>query len=153
MNKINPEYVDELKTIINTSQFPVHMNMTLDGIGIDEAQVSIRLDDCHLQAFGIVHGGTLATLIDTVTFWAAFMRLPEDAGLVNVDLKLNYLAQAVTGKLTAKGRCLRPGKTISYAEAGVYDEAGTLVAHGTSSLMALPGKGLKLAHTKFSSGE
>jgi len=24
-------------------------------------------------------------MIDTVTFWAVFMRIPEDAGLVNID--------------------------------------------------------------------
>lgn len=149
MNQLNPEYLAELKTVVSTSQFPRHMAMTLDDIQVDEARVSISLADCHLQLFGIVHGGTLATLIDTATFWSAFLRLPEDAGLVNVDLKLNYLSSVKTGKLTAKGRCLRPGRTISYSEAGVYDDAGTLVAHGASTLMALPGKGLNLKHAKF----
>ena len=41
----------------------------------------------HLQAYGIVHGGVLATLIDTATFWSVYLRIPEDAGLVNIDLK------------------------------------------------------------------
>ena len=91
----------------------------------------------------------IATLIDTATFWAAFLRLPEDAGLVNVDLKLNYLKAATRGHLRAEGRCLRAGRQISYAEARVFDEAGDMVAHGTSTLMALPGKGLKLGVTKF----
>ncbi|HEY5780770.1 MAG TPA: PaaI family thioesterase, partial [Lysobacter sp.] len=74
---------------------------------------------------------------------------PEDAGLVNVDLKLNYLKAVTGGHLRAEGRCLRAGRQISYTEASVLDESGELVAHGTSTLMALPGKGLKLGIAKF----
>jgi acyl-coenzyme A thioesterase PaaI-like protein len=53
------------------------------------------------------------------------------------------------GRLRAEGGCLRAGRQISYTEASVLDEAGELVAHGTSTLMALPGKGLKLGIAKF----
>jgi len=72
--------------------------------------------------------------------------------MVNVDLKLNYLKAVSQGRLRAEGRCLRAGRVISYAEASVFDAAGELVAHGTSTLMALPGKGLKLGLPKFLAG-
>ena len=149
MQKVNPAYVEALKTIVKKSPYPSHMRMVLDRIEIDRAQVVIRLDDCHLQPYGIVHGGVIATLIDTATFWAAFLRLPEDAGLVNVDLKLNYLQSVIDGRLTAKGNCLRPGRSISYSEAAVFDENENLIAHGTSTLMVLPEKGMKLSVRKF----
>ena len=102
-----------------------------------------------LQAFGIVHGGVLATLVDTATFWAVFLRLPDGCGLVNIDLKLNYLKPALNGKLTAEGRAIRSGRTISYAEANVLDEDGQLIVHGTSTLMSMPGKGLPVSTKKF----
>ena len=35
----------------------------------------------HMQPFGIVHGGVLATMIDTAAFWVAFLRLPEVDGV------------------------------------------------------------------------
>ena len=79
----------------------------------------------------------------------AFLRLPPDAGLVNIDLKLNYLQPANAGRLTATGRCIRPGRTLSYTEAHVYDERGELLAHGTSTLMALPGRGIDVGVAKF----
>jgi len=123
--------------------------MEIDHIELDGADIVINLADCHLQPFGIVHGGVIATMIDTATFWAAFLRLPKDAGLVNVDLKLNYLQPVTGGKLIAKGFCLRPGNSISYSEARVFNEKKILVAHGTSTLMVLPGKGLKLNAGKF----
>ncbi|MFO7712908.1 PaaI family thioesterase [Desulfosarcina sp.] len=149
MDRPNPAYVNQLINVVNTSPFPAHMLMALKAIEFDHARVVLKCDTCHLQPYGIVHGGVLATLIDTATFWAAFLRLPEHDGLVNVDLKLNYLMPVSAGTLTASGRCIRAGQSISYAEAGVTNADGQLVAHGTSTLMALPGKGLALGLSKF----
>jgi acyl-coenzyme A thioesterase PaaI-like protein len=44
--------------------------------------------------------------------------------------------------MIAKGKSLRVGKTICLGEAGIVDEAGTLLAHGTSTMMIL--KDLKI---------
>jgi uncharacterized protein (TIGR00369 family) len=145
----NPDYMNELMTIVNTSPYPDHMSMQLAAIALDRATIELRLKKCHLQPYGIVHGGVIATLIDTATFWSVFMRLPEEDGLVNIDLKLNYLKPVETGLLKAEGRAIRSGKSISYAEAKVWDAEGGLIAHGTSTLMTLPDKGLKLGHRKF----
>ncbi|WP_372681338.1 PaaI family thioesterase [Desulfosarcina sp.] len=145
----NPAYIGALIDVVNSSPFPTHMRMQLIAIAFDHAVVSLKIDTCHFQPYGIVHGGVLATLIDTATFWAAYLRLPGDDGLVNIDLKLNYLKPAGEGMLTATGRCIRAGRSLSYAEAGVSDADGNLVAHGTSTLMALPGKGLAFKENKF----
>lgn len=149
METVNPAYVEELKSLVKHSPYPSHMVMQIDDIEIDKSTIALDLAECHMQPFGIVHGGVLATLIDTATFWAAFLRLPQETGLVNVDLKLNYLQPAVRGKLTAVGRCLRPGRVISYSEAKVVDENQALLAHGTSTLMSLDNKGLRLSESKF----
>lgn len=145
----NPAYVEALKDMVKNSPYPSHMQMTLDQIEFDAAKVVIKLAKCHLQPYGIVHGGVVATIIDTATFWAAFLRLPEASGLVNVDLKLNYLQSVIDGKLTARGTCIRPGRSICYSVASVYDENDSLIAHGTSTLMVLPEKELKVAVPKF----
>ncbi|WP_373499162.1 PaaI family thioesterase [Desulfococcus sp.] len=149
MLKPNPEYIEELIHVVGSAPYPSHMSMRLAAIDIDSAEIVLEAGPCHLQPFGIVHGGVLATLIDTATFWAVFMRIPEEAGLVNIDLKLNYLKPVVCGRLTAEGCAIRSGKSISYAEARVLGADGALLAHGTSTLMTLPGKGLKLKARKF----
>jgi uncharacterized protein (TIGR00369 family) len=145
----NPDYIKAVQDSVHTAPYPELIGMEFAALDFDSCRIDLDLGKRHMQPFGIVHGGVLATLIDTATFWAAFLRLPEDAGLVNVDLKLNYLKAVAGGHLRAEGRCLRAGRQISYAEASVFDEAGELIAHGTSTLMALPGKGLKLGVRKF----
>lgn len=146
---LNPAYLERLYQAVNTSPFPRHLPMRIAAIGEGTARVELTIAECHLQPFGIVHGGVFATLIDTATFWAAFSVLPEDAGLVNVDLKLNYLAPAASGMLIAEGRCIRSGRSLSYAEARITSGDGSLLAHGTSTLIALPGKGISLGPSKF----
>ena len=135
MLRPNPAYIEEIKEILKGSPFPFYMSMRLTSMDLDRATLELDLNKNHLQPFGIVHGGVIATLIDSATFWSVFMRIPEDAGLVNVDLKLNYLKPVSSGALTAEGLSIRSGKTISYSEARVFDTAGELLAHGTSTLM------------------
>ena len=149
MQQPNDDYINKLIDMVNTSPYPKHLRMQLVSISVDQAVVKLNTEQCHLQPFGIVHGGVLATLIDTATFWSVFLRLPEDAGLVNIDLKLNYLKSISSGLMTVQGRCIRAGRTINYAEASVKDKEGNLVAHGTSTLMVLPGKGIRVGVKKF----
>jgi uncharacterized protein (TIGR00369 family) len=149
MQQPNDDYINKLIEMVNTSPYPRHLRMELVSISVDQAVVKLKTEQCHLQPFGIVHGGVLATLIDTATFWSVFLRLPEDAGLVNIDLKVNYLKSVSTGAMTAQGRCIRAGRSINYAEASVKDKEGNLVAHGTSTLMVLPGKGVRVGAKKF----
>ncbi|MCJ7538103.1 MAG: PaaI family thioesterase [Desulfobacterales bacterium] len=149
MQQPNDNYINKLIEMVNTSPFPHHLRMQLVSISVDQAMVKLKTEQCHLQPFGIVHGGVLATLIDTATFWSVFLRLPEDVGLVNIDLKLNYLKSISTGLMTAEGRCIRAGRSINYAEASIKDKEGNLIAHGTSTLMVLPGKGIRVGAKKF----
>lgn len=145
----NPQYIIEIQQRVRTSPFPEHMAMQLTEMALDRARVELELGTCHLQPFGLVHGGVIATLIDTATFWAVFMRIPADAGLVNVDLKLNYLRPVKKGRLIAEGRRIKDGRSICYSEANVHDETGKLIAHGTSTLMVLPGQGIQTNAEKF----
>lgn len=149
MQKINPLFVEEVQETVKNSPFPSHMSMRLTAMEVDCATVLLETGEEHLQPFGIVHGGVLATLIDTATFWSVFMRIPEEAGLVNIDLKLNYLSSVKGGRLRAEGKAIRSGSRISYSEARVYDAGGKLIAHGTSTLMILPDRGLKVKNRKF----
>ncbi len=149
MNKLNPAYLEKIIETVNSSPFPRHISMTLKELVYERAVMEIKISEEHFQPFGMVHGGVAATLIDSVTFWAVFCRIPEDAGLVNVDLKLNYLQTVKSGALTAYGKAIRTGRSISYAEAKIFNTEEKLIAHGTSTLMTLPGKGIHLSMHKF----
>ena len=143
MKKINPVYIKRVNQMVNRSPYFELLSMEIKEVGLGFSVLGIELAQKHLQPFGMVHGGVFASIIDAAAFWAIFYDIDDqDAGATTVDLKLNYLAPAASGKLLAKGRQIKLGKTLGYAEAEVTDENGKILAHGTSTLMLLPGKGL-----------
>ena len=140
----NPQYRERLFAQINDAPFVRHMGMRITDLGWGRATVELTASEFRLQPFGVIHGGNIATLIDTATFWACFLSMDSDEdGLTSVDLKLNYLAPARVETLRCTGTLIKAGKTIFYAEAEVLTADNRLIAHGTSTLMRLPGLGVK----------
>ena len=145
MTKLNPEYVKQINKLTNRCPYFELLSMSIIDVGIGFSVLETDLAEKHLQPFGFVHGGVFASIIDAATFWAVFYGIKEqNDGVTTADLKLNYLAPATSGKLIAKGRQIKLGKTLGYAEAEVSDDSGRIVAHGTSTVILLPGKGLTL---------
>jgi uncharacterized protein (TIGR00369 family) len=141
----NPQYRERLFALIDGSPFVRHMGMRITDLAWGRATFEMEAAEFRLQPFGVAHGGNIATLIDSATFWACFLAMDsDDDGLASVDLKLNYLAPARVEALRCEGRLIKAGKTLSYAEAEVRGDDGRLIAHGTSTLMRLPGLGVKL---------
>ena len=139
----NPEYIERVNRLVNRSPFFELLSMKIVDVGPGFSVVEIELSQKHLQPFGFVHGGVFAAIVDAAAFWAVFYQIEnQNAGATTVDVKLNYLAPAVSGKIIAKGRQIKLGKTLGYAEAEVSTESGKLLTHGTSTLILLPGKGL-----------
>ena len=143
MKKPNPKYVERVNRLVNNSPYFSLLSMKIIEVGIGYSQMEVNIEQKHLQPFGLVHGGVFASIIDAAAFWATYYGVEDqNSGLTTVDLKLNYLAPAASGKLVASGRQIKLGKTLGYAEAKIKSEAGKILAHGTSTVMIQSGRGL-----------
>ena len=143
MKRPNPEYIERINRLVNNSPYFSLLSMKILNIGVGYSHLEIDIGKKHLQPFGLVHGGVFASIIDAAAFWAIYYDVEDqNAGLTTVDLKLNYLAPATSGKLVAKGRKIKLGKTLGYAEAEVKSKKGRILAHGTSTVMIQHEKGL-----------
>ncbi len=147
MRKLNPEYVEKVVEIANGCPYFTHLGMRITLLKNRIADVEMDLRKVHLQAFGYTHGGAVASLIDTAAFWSGHCELAEDQGITTVDLKVNYLSPLQKGSIIARGRLLKLGRKLGLGEASVFDQDGKLVAHGTSTLIIVPGLGLAGGHT------
>jgi uncharacterized protein (TIGR00369 family) len=141
MKKINPNYVTRVSALANRCPYFELLSMQIRSVDRGYSRIEVDLSRKHLQPFGVVHGGVFASMIDAAAFWALYYDVEdESAGVTTVELKLNYLAPATTGRLIARGRQIKVGKTLGYAEAEVTDDDDRLLAHGTSTVIILPGK-------------
>lgn len=141
MRKLNPDYLSAVLKLVNNSPYFRLLSMKILELSPGRALIETVVEEKHIQAFGFVHGGALASIIDTAAFWSAFCDLDENTGITTVDLKLNYLAPVKEGKLIARGKRLKMGKTLGLGEAEILSENGKLIAQGTSTLIVLPGFG------------
>ena len=137
MKKLNPDYVRTVASVANGSPYFMLLSMELRSVGWGESLLEIRVQEKHLQPFGIVHGGVYSSLVDAAAFWAVYSQVDQGQGMTTVELKLNFLAPSSAGHLIARGRSLRLGKTLGLGESTVEDERGNLLAHGTSTTMIL----------------
>lgn len=143
MSAFNPEYKTKLIHLLNESPFINHIGMQFVEIGKGICKVRMPYSPYRLQPFDVVHGGNVASLIDSATLWSCFVDLgSDDDGLTSVDLKLNYLSSVKDEGLVCDAKLIKAGKTISLAEARVFTESGRLIAFGTSTIMRMNNKGL-----------
>lgn len=96
----------------------------------------------HENPMGTMHGGVLATLVDTTMGCALSSTLPVNTGFTTVELKTNFLRAitTATGRIDAVGWVVHPGSRIALTEARVSDATGALLAHATSTCMILRGE-------------
>ena len=137
-SQINPKYTEALAMIVNSCPYFSLLSMEIKDLQWGTSLLEVQLEEKHLQPFGMVHGGVIASVIDAAAFWAVFPQVEKGKGLTTVEMKINYLAPAQKGKLLAQGRCIKMGRSLALGEAQVKDSNGILVAHGTATMMVVP---------------
>lgn len=101
---------------------------------IKSGEVSVCLDvrDELKQNQGVVHGGAVASLIDTASAFAILTRLAPDETVTTTDLTIHYLRPATVGRLIATGRIIRMGRRMFVVNVDVTN-GGRLVATAVTS--------------------
>jgi uncharacterized protein (TIGR00369 family) len=91
---------------------------------------------------GSVHGGWIATLMDSAVGCAVHSSLAAGQGFTTLELKVNFLRAVTdaTGPLRAEGRTIHLGRQTALADGQLYDAAGRVYAHATTTCLvfALP---------------
>jgi uncharacterized protein (TIGR00369 family) len=118
---------------------PVLRMLGVDGIEVEEGRVAVFLtpQEFHYNPLGTVHGGVLATVLDTATGCAVHSMLPAGVGYTSVDLTTKFLRPVTvgSGRLRCEGTVLSMGRRTALAQATITDGAGRLAAHATSTCL------------------
>lgn len=100
---------------------------------------SLMPAEYHYNPIGSVHGGIIATLLDSAAGCAVQTMLEEGVGYTSLDLSVKYLRgiRADTGLITCTGSVVHSGRRTALAQAEVHDGDGRLLATATSSCVIL----------------
>ena len=94
-----------------------------------------------LNPMGTTHGGWAMALIDSATGCAGYSLIPAGAGFRTVETKVN-LSRPITsdtGRVRTEARVVSQTRQIISTEARLTSRDGRVLAHGTSTLMVVPG--------------
>jgi len=93
----------------------------------------------YYNVIGCVHGGWIATLLDSCMGYAVYTTIDEGVDCRTLELKVNYVrgVLADTGTLRAEGHVLHRGRRTATAEGRLLDENGKLYAHGTTTCLII----------------
>jgi len=84
-------------------------------------------------AGGVLHGGALMTLADSVGALCAFLNLPEGAQTTTIESKTNFFRAVREGQVHATARPLHVGRRVIVVQTDLRDDRQRLVAQVTQT--------------------
>ncbi len=139
MKTINQSHIEAIRSLINKSPFFSLLSINVLRLEYGYCLLEIDLDKKHLNPFGGLHGGVYSSAIDTASYWAVYCSIPEDTGLISLDLHVDNISTVREGTLIVEGKQIKSGRTVCLAESTVRDLSGKLLAHGTSKQIIVDG--------------
>lgn len=134
----------EIKALLEKSAFVAHCGLVLDKLAEGRCELSLPLEGFHANAYGSLHGGVVATLVDTASGVAAWTQAAKGERVSTVELKVNFIAGVVPsagGALKAVGVVIHKGRTTAVVEADVLDPEGKRVARGLGTFFYQSARG------------
>ncbi len=102
-----------------------------------EANLHLDIRDELKQNQGVVHGGAVASLIDTAAAFAVVTRLEPGERVTTTDLTIHYLRPITSGRLTATARIVRGGRRLFVLAVQVTNDHEVLVATAVTGYIKL----------------
>lgn len=128
-------YSAERMAGVTEEGFRESIGICITDSGVGYAEGEIKILPCHMNPLGVVHGGCLFTLADTVSGLSA---LGRGGSVTTVSGNISYLkAGKDTEKIVAKARETKYGRTFSVCETQIFDDKDNLLAITTMTFFHL----------------
>ena len=124
--RLNPTEV--LDRPVELPAFFAYLGLSLVAVAPEEVVIRMEVPPTLYSAFGNIHGGAVATLIDTALGAVVACNVSEHDRIATHALNINYVSFSKERALLAKARVLRLNRTVATVECDCVTESGTLVA-------------------------
>ena len=124
-----------VRSKINKSPFYKTISMKMEITNKKGSIVRIKLGNKHKNLWGTVHGGALASLVDSTCGLSVVPYLKDGETMVTVSLYMDYIAPVIEGDILGRGRIIHRGRRLVRAEAIITDQKERIVARGYALFM------------------
>ena len=125
------DFYNRLAAHVNEgNDFAATMGVRITKVEDGYVEGILEVTPAHKNPVGVVHGGCLTTLADTVTGVASYTALKKRNVCVTVNCSMNFLRAAKGETLTCVANLQRAGRALAVFDARLKDETDTLIATG-----------------------
>ena len=131
---------DQTESLLTMMPFARVLGVEAVTASKEAATARVRWSEDRCTSFGVLHGGVLMALADSVAAYCAFLNLPEGAATSTIESKTNFLRAVRSGHVEARARPLHVGRTTIVIDTELYDAEGKLVGRVTQTQAVLGGR-------------
>ena len=134
---IKESYEKALRRAVELSPYYQLLQITLEQIDTGFARFRMPFRKELTQAYGVVHGGAIATLADTAVAFAVMTLIQPGEKVTTAEFKINFFSAVTSGEMFGEGRAVYTGKRLVVADMEVKNENGKLLAKGIATYAIL----------------
>jgi uncharacterized protein (TIGR00369 family) len=128
---------ERVERALDAVPFARLLGIQIESVRAGQAVLSLPVRDDHKQNHGVVHGGAIASLIDSSMAFAIIPLIAENERTTTVDLTIHYLRPLTEGVAKSTAQVVRAGRRVIVVKAELVDHSERLVATAVSTYLRL----------------
>jgi uncharacterized protein (TIGR00369 family) len=127
-NQLDEARIARARAAFASVPYANFLGLELGEINYDRVSIHLDVREQLKQNRGVVHGGAIASLIDTASAFAVLTRIEPDEHVTTTDLTIHYLRPVTEGRLIATARIVKGGRRLFVLSIDVTNDSDRLVA-------------------------
>jgi uncharacterized protein (TIGR00369 family) len=136
-NELDPARLARAREAFASVPYAKLIGLELGEVSRGQATILLTVRDDLKQYQGVVHGGAVASLIDTAAAFAVVTELEAGERVTTTDLTIHYLRPVSSGRLSATARIVRGGRRLLVLSVEVTNDQQALLATAVTSYIKL----------------
>jgi acyl-CoA thioesterase len=137
MSEPDPTKLDRARTAFAAVPYAKFLGLELGEVALGEATVHLAVRDELKQNQGVVHGGAIASLIDTASAFALLTYIDVHERVTTTDLTIHYLRPVTEGRMSATAHIVRAGRRLFVLSVEVRNDRNVLVATAVTTYIKI----------------
>lgn len=133
-----PTNTSNLEELLALMPFAQAIGVEFTTASADEVNGQLAWAPERCTTGGLLHGGALMTLADSLGGACAFLNLPERASTSTIESKTNFFRGVREGLVRGTARPLHVGRTTIVVQTDLFDDRGKRVAQVTQTQAVIP---------------
>jgi acyl-CoA thioesterase len=130
---IKESYERALRRAVESAPYYQLLQISLEQIDTGFACFRMPFRKELTQAYGVVHGGAIASLADTAVAFAVMTLVRPGEKVTTAEFKINFFSAVYGGAMIGQARAVCQGKRLVVADMEVKDETGRFLAKGIAT--------------------